>query len=48
MTAQVQAQVSAAGSASAPTRDSSNVPVRLSARVMGRLRLASQRVLGRV
>lgn len=46
MTAQVQAQASTAHSGSAPTRDSSNVPVRLSARVMGRLRLVSQGVLG--
>ncbi len=46
MTAEAQAGVSAADSGLAPTRDSSNVPVRLSARVMGRLRLVSQGVLG--
>lgn len=46
MTAQAQAQLSAADSASVPTSASSNAPVRLSPRIMGRLRLVSQGVLG--
>ena len=45
MTAQAQAQLSAADSTSV-TRDSSNVAMRLSARSMGRLRLVAQGVLG--